>query len=1129
MNHIYRLVFNRALGTTQVASETTRSRGKTSHKRQFRKLKTCLQTQGLTMAVAALVGFSIPTLADTSLTTGGEQTLVPADGTYTLPEGQTITASAQADNGGSGRAALTGEGYTLTNDGQVFGGQGGSGGNSSVGFGGNGGAGGAAVSGSDFELHNSGTLTGGKGQSGGNALSSGIGGNGGNGGAGVSATGGVTISNSGTIFGGTEGGSGHGPIRGSAGSAGDAVSFSGGGNTLILQDGSSIRGNIKSTSGTMNGGDALILEGSQSNTLSMSGVSGFASYTKRGTGNWTLAGTPAPTIVTTIVTTPPDPIFCTFPGMGMCNDVETPVYTPTPSVTSWDIQGGTLNVSTDASLGDMSGGLTLSGGTLLTSADFTSARNIIITSNSAINNGGHNDAFSGVISGNGGVTFAGFGTTTLSGSNTYTGATIVSAGALKADAANTFASSSAMTVASGATLNLNDLNQQVGSLAGAGNVALGSAVLTAGGDNSSTTFSGAMAGSGGVTKVGTGTMTLSGTNTYTGATTIKDGTLSVSSDANLGNGGGLALNGGTLLTTADLSSARDIALSGSNTINNGGHNDTFSGVISGNGGVTFAGKGTTTLSGRNNYTGATTVSAGTLALTDTAELAGLTTIQSGATLQANSASIGGISNEGSVAVGAGKTLRLSGDFTNTGTFTTAVAGDNNYGKLDIMGTATLEGTLAVDVLGSPNLTVPGKLASVIHANNISGTFARVTDNSTLFDFSATYSATDVGLNIAADNINGSGPYTLVETIVQRYDNNPALAAARALGHTFASNPSGELASLFIPLTSEAQVNNAVSQTLPLLVGGSQVVTTGVLSNINHQVQTRMAATRGLSSGDGFYGDQTLWLKPFGSWTEQQDRHGVSGFDANTSGLVLGTDGSVSDITRVGLAFAYAHTDVNGNAGIAVNNADIDTYQLLGYGSHSLDAQTELNVQIGLGQNRNQGQRSIEFANSTAKADYDSHAFTLGTGLSRTYYVLGTATQFTPSVRADYSWIQDESYTETGAGALNLQVDKRSTDALVTGLDGKLTQTFGAATILSANLGVGYDLLQDQASITSTYAGAPGVAFTTEGIDPSPLLLRSGLDLSHQVTDALEVSARYDVEHRSDFLNQTASVKVRWAF
>ena len=43
------------------------------------------------------------------------------------------------------------------------------------------------------------------------------------------------------------------------------------------------------------------------------------------------------------------------------------------------------------------------------------------------------------------------------------------------------------------------------------------------------------------------------------------------------------------------------------------------------------------------------------------------------------------------------------------------------------------------------------------------------------------------------------------------------------------------------------------------------------------------------------------------------------------------------------------------------------------------------------------------------------------------------------------------------------------------------------------------------------------------------MLRSGLGLTHKADNGTEITARYDLEGQSDFLNQTASVKVRWAF
>lgn len=137
---------------------------------------------------------------------------------------------------------------------------------------------------------------------------------------------------------------------------------------------------------------------------------------------------------------------------------------------------------------------------------------------------------------------------TLSGTNTYTGATRLLSGTIKAGSAAALGNGSAVTLSQGTLLDLNGNSLAIGSLAGStttGNIALGSSTLTAGGNDGSTTYAGVISGTGGFVKTGTGTLTLTGTSVHTGATTV--------------NGGGLVLNG-TL--TSNVSLAAGAVLSG---------------------------------------------------------------------------------------------------------------------------------------------------------------------------------------------------------------------------------------------------------------------------------------------------------------------------------------------------------------------------------------------------------------------------------------------------------------------------------------------------------------------------------------------------------------------------------------
>ena len=128
-----------------------------------------------------------------------------------------------------------------------------------------------------------------------------------------------------------------------------------------------------------------------------------------------------------------------------------------------------------------------------------------------------NYSLSGIISGTGAVIKTGLNTVTLTGSNNYSGPTGVNGGILKAGSTTALSSNSAFHVAAGATLDINNFTNTIGSLAdGAGgggtvtNSGSSHTPLFVGNDNTSTSYSGALTGNLVVHKSGTGTFTLTG-------------------------------------------------------------------------------------------------------------------------------------------------------------------------------------------------------------------------------------------------------------------------------------------------------------------------------------------------------------------------------------------------------------------------------------------------------------------------------------------------------------------------------------------------------------------------------------------------------------------------------------------
>lgn len=295
-----------------------------------------------------------------------------------------------------------------------------------------------------------------------------------------------------------------------------------------------------------------------------------------------------------------------------------------------------------------------------------------ITNNSHLAfNRSDNVTFSSTISGIGDVTKLGAGTLTLTGSNSYTGGTVVTSGTLQ--------------IGNGST---------TGSVAG--NIENNSDLVF--NRSNDLSFNGIISGTGDLTKLGAGILTLTNTNTYLGETFLNAGTLTitslldhgdtvfVNSGATLNGSGSIYRNvvvsaGGTLsnsltivgqvtlsgtaqqnvgnvssgtatasagqqlivdnATGGDINAAAGTAnvssldganlqlgnwggavttLSSGTVATSGGaltvQQGTFAGAITGNGAVIKTGSGTLTVQSENSYSGGTTIQNGTLSLAE---------------------------------------------------------------------------------------------------------------------------------------------------------------------------------------------------------------------------------------------------------------------------------------------------------------------------------------------------------------------------------------------------------------------------------------------------------------------------------------------------------------------------------
>ena len=480
-----------------------------------------------------------------------------------------------------------------------------------------------------------------------------------------------------------------------------ANSYSGGttidGGTLQIGAG----GTTGSIIGDIDNNGVLVLD--RSDAIALDGtISGTGSLTKRGGGVLTLTGTNS------------------YSGGTL-------------------VESGTVQISSDANLGDVAGTLSLQGSTLQAGASFASSRDILLGSadSNSIDTQGFDVTLAGTIgdgpnnnSGNF-INKLGSGTLTLTGANTYSNRTVIAGGTLAVAGAGTIGSGN-LVVATGTVFDISqaDAGARVIQLNSgpAGTIALGSKTLTLGFGNSFSDWSGTITdggiggGTGGSVVITTpnGAVRFFEANSYTGGTTVAAGTLELVGNGALHSGGAVAVNSGAVFSIAgltgtgttigDLSGAGAVALGGKSLTFGTGNDTIFSGTISGAGGALVKnGTGTFTLSGANSYTGATAVNAGTLLVNGNQSAAtGLTSVASGATL-GGTGTIGGnvvVADGATLAPGAGGAgaLTINGDLSlGSGSslafeFGRANApGDPLNDVVNIGGDLNLDGTLNVTV------------------------------------------------------------------------------------------------------------------------------------------------------------------------------------------------------------------------------------------------------------------------------------------------------------------------------------------------------------------------------------------------------------------------------------------------
>lgn len=406
----------------------------------------------------------------------------------------------------------------------------------------------------------------------------------------------------------------------------------------------------------------------------------------------------------------------------------------------------------------------------------------------------------------------------------------------------------------------------------------------------------------------------------------------------------------------------------------------------------------------------------------------------------------------------------------------------------------------------------------------------ITDNSALLDFEyslgtsgpaeflnlTAVQAQSVGQTISGNNSNAQAAAGTLQTIV---DNSASHSQMN--GVVTALNG----------LSTNAQVEKAVDSTTPQTTTSSFTASNQISNNVANIIVQRQNVNLnagGVNSGDELLAQKNLWVKPYGSMAKQSNKEGVNGFDMNAYGIGIGVDGEYAPDQKIGVGLFYTRGNVDVNN--VAQTSDMDVYSFIVYGIASLiDDKTHLLYQAGYSWQDTASSRGIAFMGTSASADYTSKVASLDLKLLRDYK-LGNDTLIQPLISTTYRYFKSPSYSESGAGALNLDVQEFSSNEFIVGAGALGYYQIDKASRIFGNVNVGYDVRNDDNIVSSAYQGASGLSFNTSGIDNGRWSYDAGFGYESGIDDASGVSLSYNLQGEgSGFINHVVSAKYTYKF
>ncbi len=291
-----------------------------------------------------------------------------------------------------------------------------------------------------------------------------------------------------------------------------------------------------------------------------------------------------------------------------------------------------------------------------------------------------------------------------------------------------------------------------------------------------------------------------------------------------------------------------------------------------------------------------------------------------------------------------------------------------------------------------------------------------------------------------------------------------------------------------------------------------------------------AAAIGEATAGGNARTHGAWAAPLGGFGHIDGNGNAGSLEWWSAGLAGGYEGALdaaSGNAVAGFGFGYIHS--HGNVDARLSSFDSDGFYLGAYGAWS-DGPWNVAGALSYGANRISTERSIAFLGRTAEADYWAHSVGLS-GEASYGFDLAETTRIAPLFTLDAGWSGHGSFTERGAGALNLTSASESWGRFDTGLGIALTHVIPAENgpvTLEGRAVWEHAFADTLPSQSLTLAGSPA-GFTVHGPEAARNRLRLGAGVSWSISDKTSLRARYDGLFASDQNTHAASFGINVKF